>query len=123
MNDVSEEGIDQNKETCIFKEAMSNTHKKKFVEEMIYEIENHSSRKHWTHCLKKNVLVGQALRSTWKFRLKRNRSTGDIIKFKARFCADGMPQQLGVNRHESCSPAAKWNAITTCLTMVTMCSW
>ena len=46
VNDASEEGIDQDKETCTFEEAISSPFKKNFLEAMIEDIGNHSIRKH-----------------------------------------------------------------------------
>ena len=61
------------------------------------EINNHTSHKHWTNFELNSVLCGQILRSTWTFRINRNSSTNEIIKFKDRFYTDGRRQELCVN--------------------------
>ena len=83
---------------------------------MVQEINNHDTRKHWKHIQNSNVPASLILRSTWTFYIKRNGSTGDIIKFKARYCADGRAQELDIDFHETCTPVVKWNAIRTCAT-------
>ena len=90
---------------------------------MMKETTNHTERKHWTHCTKSSVPYSQIIRSTWAFKIKRDRSTGEVIKFKAIFCADGRYQELGVNYHETYSPFVKCNNIRTCLTTPSLHSW
>ena len=84
---------------------------------MEHEIKNHISRKHWKHLPMNEVPHDQMLRSTWTYRIKRNRSTGGVIKFKARFCTDGRSKELGINYNETCAPVGKWNTIRTFLTL------
>ena len=84
-------------ETFTFKEEMKNSYKPQFVATMEKDVNSHASRKHWSCCETKTVLHDQILRSTWTFRIKRNRSTNAIIKFKARFYADRRSQEFGVN--------------------------
>ena len=97
INKVTEEDDDPMKETYTFKEAMSIIYKKEFVDAMMKEIANHTKRNHWTYCRKSSVPYSQILRSTWTFRIKRNRSTGEVIKFKARFCVRGDMQKEGID--------------------------
>ena len=108
---LEEDTVDPMKETFTFKEAMNSPYKKQFVEAMTKEMKNHIKRNHWTYCKRSEVPIYNILRSTWTFRIKRNRSTGEVIKFKARFCADGRTQQLEVNYHETYAPVVKWNTI------------
>lgn len=123
VDTASEEDEDPMKEIYTYKEAMSSSHKKEFVDAMMKEISNHTKRNHWTYCRKSSVPYSQILRSTWTFRIKRDRSTGDIKKFKARFCADGRSQEEGVNYFETYAPVVKWNTIRSCLTMSIIHSW
>ena len=69
------------------------------------------------------VPCDQIMRSTWTFRIKRNRSTNEIIKFKARFCADGARQEFGVNYNETHAPVVKWVTMQTCLTLSIPHKW
>ena len=114
---IEEDTVDPMKEVCAFKEVMASPCKKNFVEAMEKEMHNHIKRKHWTHCKRFEVPLSCVLRSAWTFKIKINRSTGDIIKCKARFCDDGRTQRQGVNFHETHAPVVKWNATRTCLTM------
>ena len=84
-----EENIDLMKEMRTFKEAVTSPYKKNFVEAMEKEVRDHFKREHWTYYKISEVPIYKVLRSTWVFRTKRNRSAGDVVKFKARFCADG----------------------------------
>jgi len=87
------------------------------------EMENHVERKYWKYHLKDEVPQDQILRSTWTFKIKRNRSTGEVIKYKARFCADGRRQEFGINYFETYAPVVKWNSIRTCLTLSVIYNW
>ena len=82
---------------------MRSPYKEEFVSAMVQEINNYATRKHWKHIRKSEAPASQILRSTWTVCIKRHRSTGDIIKFKARFCADGRTQELGINSNETCA--------------------
>ena len=73
----------------MFKEAMNSPYKKKFVEAMEKEMKNHIKHKHQIYCKRSDILIYNILRSAWTFRIKYNRLTGKVIKFKARFCTDG----------------------------------
>ena len=115
--------MDPLKENYTFKEAMRSPYEDEFASAMVQEINNHATRKHQKHIRKSEAPTSQVLRSTWTFCIKIHRSTGDIIKFKARFCADGRVQQLGINFHETYAPVAKWNTIRTCLTIALLSNW
>ena len=65
----------------------------------------------------------QILRSRHTLRIERNRSTNAIIKFKARFCADGRSQELGVNYNEAHDLVVKWVTIRNCLTSSILNKW
>ena len=68
---------------------MKSPYKENFVKAMVHKIKNHTSREHWEHVRKSDAPAFLILRTTWKFRTKKNKSTGSMIKFKARICADG----------------------------------
>ena len=91
----------EHQEMFAFKEDMKSNYELNFVQAMKHEIKNHTSRKHWKHEPMNEVPYDQILRSTWAFRMKRNRSTGHVIRLKARFCADGRRQEFGVNFNET----------------------
>ena len=63
------------------------------------EIKNCTNLKHWTCCLKDEIPQSMTLSSPWKFKIKRNRSTGDTIKFQARFYSDSMSKEIRANYH------------------------
>ena len=107
----------EHQEIFTFKEATKSNYTLNFIQAMEHEIKNHTSKKHWKYEPMNEVPYDQNLRSTWTFRIKRNRSTGDAIKFKARFCADGRRQEFGVNYNEAHVPVVKWNTIRTFLTL------
>ena len=85
------------KETFTFKEAMNSPHEKDFAKAIEKEMKNNIQHKCWTCCKRNDVPFSSILRSTWMFKIKRNCSAGDIIKFKARFCSNGRTQQQGIN--------------------------
>ena len=63
------------------------------------------------------------LRSTWTFKIKTNPSTGEITKYKARFCVDGRRQIHNINYFETYSPVVRWSSIRTCLTLSSLHNW
>ena len=73
VSNASEEDIDPLKEQCTFKEAMKSPYKQKFSKAMVHEINKHATRKHWDYVRKSDVPESLILRSTWTFRIKRNR--------------------------------------------------
>ena len=104
---ASDEDVDPLQEHCTFKESMKSPVKENFVSAMVKEINNHASCENWKNCRKSGAPVPNILRSTWAFYVKRNRSTGDTIKFNARFCADGSAQELGIKFNEAHCPLVK----------------
>ena len=83
VTDTSEEYACPMKETCSFQEVTKSPYEPEFEAAMEKEIKNHANHKHWTHCVKDEIPPSMMLRSTWKFKIKRNRHNVDTIKFEA----------------------------------------
>ena len=120
---ASEEDVDPLKEHCAFKEAMKSPYKENVVKVMVHETNNNAFREHWGCIRKSDPPASLILRSTWTFRIKRNRSTGSTIKFKFRFCANGRTQELSINFHVTYTLVVKWNTIYACLTQAMLNEW
>lgn len=123
VTNASDEDIDPLKQHCAFKEVMKIPCKEKCSSAMIKEINNHTNHKYWKYCRKSEVPLYLILRSTWTFHIKRNRSTEEIIKFKARFCVDVRTQEVGINFNETCATVVKWNTTRAYVTMSTLNNW
>ena len=55
--------------------------------------------------------------------MKRNRSTGKIIKVKAHFYTYGRRQEFGTNNDKAHAPVIKWSAISTFLALSIINNW
>ena len=74
----------------------------KFVEAVITEINGHVDNNHWK--LTKRVDIGKdvdVLPSMWSVRCKRDITTNEIKKFKARLNLHGGKQEFGANYYEN----------------------
>ena len=89
VNQFLEEEGDPIKDVFTFKEVMASAYKAKFKESMETEIPKHTNSKHWTYYKKDDMPLYETLRSMWTFRIKRNRSTGEVVKIEACFYDDG----------------------------------
>ena len=110
-------------ETLTFKEAIKSSCKPQFIAAMEQDINNHDFRKNWSRCKMNTVPYERILRSTWTFRIKRNRSKNAIVNFEARFCEEGRSQEFGVNCNETHYRVVNWVVIRTCLTLPNLNNW
>ena len=102
---------------------MNQDDKTEFIAAMLKEIDNHESRDHWTLMRRKdippeclNLTTGKAdiIMSIWSFKRKRF-PDGQLMKYKARLCAHGGMQRLGVKYWETYVPVVNWISVRTLL--------
>ena len=62
------------------------------------------------------------LRSVWTFRIKKD-PLGKIVKYKARFCADGRGQQHGISYFETYAPVVNWLSVRLLLILSVVHGW
>ena len=84
----------------------------KFVEAVITEINGHVDNNHWK--LTKRADIGKdvdVLPSMWSMRHKRDITTNEIKKYKARPNLHGGKQEFGAKYYETYAPVVIWFSI------------
>ncbi len=88
-----------------------------FMEAVIAEVNGHVDNKHWQLTKRSEVPPNtDVLPSVWLMRRKRDITTNDIKKYKARLNLHGGKQEFGTNYYETYAPVATWFSI--CLLIV-----
>jgi hypothetical protein len=94
-------------DTMYLHEALKQPDKEKFLEAMVKEIDNHTSRGHWRLTTEREMreqgYIYKPIAAIWSFKHKRN-PFGEIIKYKARLCCHGGQTVKGVHYEETFSP-------------------
>ena len=86
----------------------------------IEELENHNT---WEVLERSSIPEGaNILPSTWAFKIKRTPS-GEVRKFKARFCVRGDKQIEGVDFFESYAPVVSWSTVRMLLCLTMQMGW
>ena len=102
-------------------QAMREPDKDKFKEAMTKEINDHTTRKHWSLHKKSSIpndkLKDNVITGVWSMKRKRIPGTGIISKYKARLCANGSQQHEGVNYWDTYAPVVKWLSVRIMLTL------
>lgn len=107
-----------------FHEILNEPDKPKFIEAMVKEIEQHNDRKNWV-LVERSSVPGHlnVLPSVWAMRRKRDLSTGEITKWKARLNVDGSKQKYGLDYDETYAPVASWASIRLILLLSCLYGW
>ncbi len=83
-----------------------------FVDAVIQEGNGHVDNKHWTLIKRSKVPEGaDVVPSVWSMRRKRDITTNEIKKYKARLNLHGGKQVFGMNYYETYAPVVTWFAI------------
>ena len=113
-------------DTMTLKEAMAEPHADKFLDAMIKEIQDHVQRKHWRLVsdkqMRKSGHKGKPIIGVWSMKCKSN-PVGEIIKYKARFCAHGGQTQEGVHYTNTFAPVVTWTTIRFLLILSLVHGW
>ena len=95
-----------------------------FVKAVIKEIDGHVNAKRWEVVKRDDIPEGhEALPSVWAMRRKRDLSTNEVTKHKARLNIHGGKQQFGVNYYDTYAPVVTWFAIRLMITHAVMFGW
>jgi hypothetical protein len=94
-----------------YHEAMYGPYRDEFLRAMANEITELEARKTW-HLVKRSSLPDgtNVLPGTWVYKIKRYPS-GEIRKFKARYCVRGDKQVEGVDFFDTYAPVVAWTTI------------
>ena len=113
-------------DTMYLKEAMAQPDRDKFLEAMIKEIEDHTSRGHWRITTRAEMrargYMHRPIMGIWSFKRKRN-PFGQITKYKARFCSHGGQTVKGIHYEETFSPVVSWSTVRLMLTLSEVYGW
>lgn len=113
-------------DTMYLSEAMRQKDKAQFLEAMIKEITDHTSRGHWRITTKDEMrqrgYQHKPIMAIWSFKRKRN-PFGEITKYKARLCCHGGQTIKGVHYEETFSPVVAWSTVRLMLTLSEVYGW
>ena len=95
-----------------FDQAIRQPDGKQFVEAIVKEVNGHVDNQNWRLIKRSEVPEGEPIQqSVWAMRRKRNLTTGEIVKHKARLNLHGGMQEYGVNYYDTHAPVVTWFAI------------
>ena len=95
-----------------------------FVHAVIKEINGHVENKNWKIILRSEVPEGATVvPSVWALRRKRDLTTNEITKYKARLNLHGGKQEFGVNYFGTYAPVITWFAVRLMLMFGIINSW
>jgi len=95
-----------------FAQAIKQPDRKQFVEAIVKEVNGHVENRNWELIKRSEVPTGEPIQeSVWSMRRKRNLTTGEVVKHKARLNLHGGMQEYGVNYYETHAPVVTWFAI------------
>ena len=83
-----------------------------FVKAVVKEMNDHIEAKHWQVVKRSEVPPDQdVIPAVWAMRRKRDITTNEITKYKARLNINGGKQVYGLNYYETYAPVVTWFAI------------
>jgi Reverse transcriptase (RNA-dependent DNA polymerase) len=105
-------------------EALKQPDKKNFIEAMQKEVQAHTKNENW-RVVKRSEIPSQhkVLPAVWAMRRKRDISTQEVYKWKARLNVLGGKQVKGVNYWETYSPVASWASIRLIMNAAVLQGW
>ena len=111
-------------DTLYYHEAMKEPDAAKFEDAMGQEWEGQVMNGNFQSMLKSEVPPGaKILPSVWQLKRKRNMSTGEIKRYKARLNLDGSRMEQGVDYNLTYAPIAKWQTIRLCMILSIINGW
>ena len=100
-----------------YAEAMSGPHSREFIEGQKKELAELEKKGTWVKVDRSSIPdKANVIKSTWAFRIARLPS-GEIKKFKSRFCCRGDTQIAGQDVWETFSPTVSWSTVRMLLTL------
>ena len=111
-------------DTLYYHEAMKEPDADKFNEAMDFEWEDQMGNGNFQMMLKSEVPQGaKILPSVWQMKRKRDVSTGEIKRYKARLNLDGSRMEYGVDYQLTYAPVAKWHTIRLAMVLAILHDW
>ena len=95
-----------------YHQAMQQDDADEFVGAIVKEVNGHVENNNWEIIERSKVPADEeVIPSVWAMRQKRNLTTNEITKYKARLNVHGGKQTFGVNYFETYAPVVTWFAI------------
>jgi hypothetical protein len=95
-----------------YDQALQQPDAKQFANAIVKEVNGHVNNKHWILVKQKDVSKeAQVVPSVWAMRHKRDLTTNEVIKHKARLNLHDGKQVYGMNYFETYAPVVTWFAI------------
>jgi hypothetical protein len=94
------------------------------VDAIIKKINGHVDNKHWRLAKQDTILEDvQIVPSVWSLQCKRDLTTNEITKHKARLNLHGGKQVYGMNYHKTYAPGVTWFAIRLMIVFGILFQW
>ena len=107
-----------------FHQALKQEDSPEFIKAIVKEINGHVEQNHWQIVPRSTVPEGVTpVPSVWAMRQKRNLTTNEVTKYKARLNLHGGKQELGVNYYETYAPVVTWFAIRLMIVFAIVFGW
>ena len=107
-----------------YHQALQQPDAHQFAKAIVKEVNGHVENNHWQLIKRKDVPEdAQVVPSVWSMRRKRNLTTNEITKHKARLNLHGGKQVYGMNYYETYAPVVTWFAIRLMIVMGIIFCW
>ena len=107
-----------------YHQAMKQDDANEFVNAIVKEVNGHVDNEHWKLIKRHEVPEDQeVIPSVWSMRRKRNLTTNEITKYKARLNVHGGKQTYGINYYETYAPVVTWFAIRLLIIFAILFKW
>jgi hypothetical protein len=107
-----------------YHQALQQPDAKQFADAVVKEVNGHVDNKHWELVKQEEVPEDvQVVPSVWSMWRKRNLTTNEITKHKARLNLHGGKQVFGMNYFETYAPVVTWFAIRLVIAMGIIFNW
>jgi Reverse transcriptase (RNA-dependent DNA polymerase) len=111
-------------DTLYYHQVLNDPDKDMFINAMEHEIKQHNNNHNWVPVKRSMVpSTSRVLPSVWSMRRKRDLTTGEVWKYKARLNVDGSRKQKGIYFEETFAPVASWSSIRLILLLASINNW
>lgn len=111
-------------DTMHFHQALKQSDNSEFVKTVVKEINDHVENNHWELIKRLDVPKDQeVIPSVWAMRQKKDLTTNEITKYKARLNVHGGKQTFGINYFDTYVPVATWFAIRLLMVFAILFGW
>jgi len=111
-------------DTMYYHQAMRQSDAPQFTAAVVKEINGHVENNTWELVRREDVPDNQeVVPSVWSMKRKRDLTTGEITKWKARLNLHGGKQTFGVNYFDTWSPVIAWSSVRLIICFALIFKW